>query len=1330
MTYYPSCSLFSKTLLLNLHWIVFFNLPAAAQSSGEPGLLFYLSGEKGVIADYAAGDPNPSVINDVTLVPDGAVGTGFSCAHFTQLMGYWAAGNIYAQRGTLAFFWRARDPIGSTPFPIFHVSYSDHSSIDMDWLRIDFNGQGFDAFVTDASLARARVSHSTTALPEADQWVHLALSWDETRGMRFYVEGRLVGQKDGEAVFYAGLDQFGAHGDVIGPQDVATLEQYLRGGDIDEIRIYDQMLSSANIAQLARGEPPVGVEPLVRDLSDPTYRQEWWLRYGFNRAGDPPPYLQASSVRVRKVEIHEVYDLKQWFWKGNDGIRETTWPGVYNRSRLPGRDDYFPRPDWNCYSLSGKSVTFTLPEEPWNHLEIAGSAFGSLAYMGYDGERQQPLERELFQRPQGQERTFHRLKEPLVGGKVRFANEEQETPIGEFSAYHVGPGKVPQGITQLRYAIRHAPPENPTLDSLISYIEGRFMPDERSTMVALPLGGGGFGEHLQPDIPQAAKIEKALPLIHILIPFEFRVEKPGAHGTRESVTTKFFETFRFQTYESFTSHSYTWENLYGGLDGIALDLPALDVKPTHGEYFPLNIQIKDPLWPDRNLLDFSFSVKPGEARTLWLDTRDRILPNGYSFYLTLAGGGEDFGPELLEGTQVRLVFKDYLQAAAEHELDRFTQIRDNVGNFVEWSPNKKKFKLYDRYSRDITDLLRVNPHHERARHYWSYLNPEQGWLPFEQPKAPPDIPLWAFRQVELLKLFKQFINWWTDERQIENGEFGGGLSDDGDLTHLWPAAALMGIEPEKITRSIHALMDAYYDNGMFTDGLNTIFTDQLHAYEEGIQVQPQVMLLEYGDPQIVERIMETAKALERITGIDELGHRHIRSKYFSATRISEDPVWARSLTNFYSYLILHPGQVLVEYNGHPMVKRLLLELADGLIAHRRRHDDGNYYLPGEILFPSGEGQGRGYGADAANFLWAVWRWTGDEKYLLPIYDENNQGEEFEALRFLGANVIDLLETHETWGRSITSLLSPIDRVDRLKPPMFTFPGDRVPNSVNRRNFFRHVAWQVTGNKDFLENYYADQIRAIAQKMSMFTEDHWWIDQAGFPALEIQRARLGGVAAFRMITYPGHGVSWKFKAPATAESVAILIPEVTPQSVKIIAFNLEDVPVRAIMTAWDLEPGIWDLTVGIDSDADDEANRITRREALPLERTKELELVLEPKTATIVELRLISSGTPLWERPDLGIGREDVRVEGDRVLVRVHSLGSVAAPASRVVLRDLSGQTVSSSRVPALEAPLDLLPKTAEVVLQATADMTGYEVRIDPQDEIEEITNRNNSVVLQ
>ena len=192
-------------------------------------------------------------------------------------------------------------------------------------------------------------------------------------------------------MLYAGLDQFGPHSRIISPYQVQSAYNFMRGGDIDEIRIYDRMLDDGNVASLAKGTAPASVPPLARDLAEAQWRDEWRLRYGWNRAGDAPPYLDAPRTRVRKVEIHDVYDLKRWWWKGTDGIRETTWPGVYNRSRLPGRNDYFQLPDWDCYSLSGKSVTFTMPDEPWNQLEISGSAWGAM----YRGET------EIFRRPQG-----------------------------------------------------------------------------------------------------------------------------------------------------------------------------------------------------------------------------------------------------------------------------------------------------------------------------------------------------------------------------------------------------------------------------------------------------------------------------------------------------------------------------------------------------------------------------------------------------------------------------------------------------------------------------------------------------------------------------------------------------------------------------------------------------------------------------------------------------------------------------------------------------------------------------------------------------------------
>src|SRR5262249_32586278 len=120
-----------------------------------------------------------------------------------------------------------------------------------------------------------------------------------------------------------------------------------------------------------------------------------------------------------------------------------------------------------------------------------------------------------------------------------------------------------------------------------------------------------------------------------------------------------------------------------GLDGIALDLPPLDVRPTHGDRFPLNIQVKDPLWPARNLLDFTFSLRPHESKSLWLDLRDRLLPRGKSLYLTIAGAGGDFGADSIVGARLQLFFKPPAEARREHEIDRFTQARDAYAMLVE-----------------------------------------------------------------------------------------------------------------------------------------------------------------------------------------------------------------------------------------------------------------------------------------------------------------------------------------------------------------------------------------------------------------------------------------------------------------------------------------------------------------------------------------------------------------------------------------------------------------------------------------------------------------------
>jgi hypothetical protein len=82
-------------------------------------------------------------------------------------------------------------------------------------------------------------------------------------------------------------------------------------------------------------------------------------------------------------------------------------------------------------------------------------------------------------------------------------------------------------------------------------------------------------------------------------------------------------------------------------------------------------------------------------------------------------------------------------------------------------------------------------------------------------------------------------------------------------------------------------------------------------------------------------------------------------------------------------------------------------------------------------------------------------------------------------------------------------------------------------------------------------------------------------------------------------------------------------------------------------------------------------------------------------------------------------------------VTVHSVGSVDAPASKVVLREKTGKTLATADVPALKAPLDLAPKTARVTLTlpAGADLKGATVTVECGGNLPEITLMNNSVTL-
>jgi hypothetical protein len=493
---------------------------------------------------------------------------------------------------------------------------------------------------------------------------------------------------------------------------------------------------------------------------------------------------------------------------------------------------------------------------------------------------------------------------------------------------------------------------------------------------------------------------------------------------------------------------------------------------------------------------------------------------------------------------------------------------------------------------------------------------------------------------------------------------------------------------------------------MFTNGLATAQYDELHSYEDGINVLGEAMQIDYGSPKQLERAMQTAKRLEWLTGYNSAGQRQIRSSYYSGTKMATGGVWGWAKDR--SYMVFHPALLLAEYNGTPETVKMVTEVADGFLAHRRPDANGKMTMHFSVNFHTNQDLPSA-GMTPWFVLWGAYKFTGDKKYLPPFADNGP-----DSLRTINADAMDILQTRDTWGKQLLATQAPNRRTD----------------SGNATETTNQLAWQLTGDTTYLDKVYASQLETAFDREFINREGSLWIDRVYFNNGELQRGRLGGVALMRNYDFPGNVVSWRFEGKDDDTNVAILVPEGTPDHIRILAYNLDDKPINAKMTGWEIDPGEWEIKQGTQESKNQPLSNVSSR-VETFERSRSVDVTFAPRTTTVFELTLKQKGTPYWSRPDLGIDPEDVTTAGGRVTVRVHSLGAIDAPPANVVLRDANGKKLAAATTPKLKAPTDLMPKTALVTLRVptNAVLDGATVTIESAGSIPETTLMNNTVRL-
>ncbi|MBM4080859.1 MAG: hypothetical protein FJ278_14235, partial [Planctomycetes bacterium] len=145
------------------------------------------------------------------------------------------------------------------------------------------------------------------------------------------------------------------------------------------------------------------------------------------------------------------------------------------------------------------------------------------------------------------------------------------------------------------------------------------------------------------------------------------------------------------------------------------------------------------------------------------------------------------------------------------------------------------------------------------------------------------------------------------------------------------------------------------------------------------------------------------------------------------------------------------------------------------------------------------------------------------------------------------------------------------------------------------------------------------------------------------------------------------------------------------------------------------------------DGDGQPDAGSKTTTLALHRFAAIPLNLPPRQLYAVRVDLLErSKEDFFARADLAIAPEDVARDGGALKVTVHNVGNRAAESFQVVALSPDGKKLAAHTLARLDAPLDLVPRRAEVRFTGLPS-SALTLVLDAEDLIPEINEDNNSV---
>lgn len=602
-------------------------------------------------------------------------------------------------------------------------------------------------------------------------------------------------------------------------------------------------------------------------------------------------------------------------------------------------------------------------------------------------------------------------------------------------------------------------------------------------------------------------------------------------------------------------------------------------------------------------------------------------------------------------------------------------------------------------------------------------------------------PQWAVLQHEAMQRMLKVIYWWVNEKQEANGELGGKYGDDVEILRWW-LPAILGADDAVAKKGYVRLADGVWNSGILERGFAKKVDDVEHSAELFRDTHPSMFMINYGDPEYIERCLISMQNFEKVwTGITPKGHRHFKSCYLSATEVLEQapmnvdvPLNARAVL---------PGLWAAWYNRNPTLMRLFTEWGNAWVADAMRTENGKPagIMPAAIAFANdgiGAHTGKWYDPGLA-YDYYKWESFGhiNEMYaqLIGMYGLSKNTTFLKPVDFCYSLMAQakqeqlpkqLQRGSLEWVKQVL-LQGGVDKGATENPmaDVFAMAGQVAGNrkydpfiAVHGNPYNKYL---ISRDMNVIYKGFDEVLNSLRYNLPLLTTEVKYTDRVYVPGSDLLFGMYTGHFGSGY-EYPSTVVTWKNTGP----DMAVFVRGGDEKSARVSLYNFGNTR-TVIMQTWLLEPGVYQLSMGADTNDDGEidAERVERTVVLK-ERVNRLMLEVPAKKLQALHMKQLKPAISLDRAADVALSERDVSLKEGLVAVKVHNVGNMAARNVTVELW-MGKEKIGIRKIAYIEAPNDLNPRYEKVDFKLPEGKTGSEISVKVFTSQPEITTLNNIV---